>query len=335
MKLGYFQVIVFLLLCIGTNLTAQAQTTTITYQGRLTDTSLPAGGIYNMQFSLYGSLAGNDLIGSPVPISNVNVVNGIFTVNIDFGSTAFAAGANRWLEIGVKKPADSIYTTLNPRQQITSSPYSIRTINAGTADALSSACVTCVADAQISSVAGAKVSGTVSNATSATNATNATNVTGTVGIGNGGTGATTAPNARTNLGLGTLATISPTGTANNTTFLRGDNTWSPIGGSSIQFNRVGVIAAGGNTSYNVVTGVDITGVDMSAGSNFTVHLPPATTAGQIFIIKIEKYNNALLPVLTIQPNGTDKIEGANNLAFGNAGGNRRIYSDGAGNWYTW
>lgn len=111
--------------------------------------------------------------------------------------------------------------------------------------------------------------------------------------------------------------------------------WAAVGGGSILFNRTGVIANAGNTSYNVVASDDIIGIDMSAGTNFTVNLQPATTAGEILIIKIEKYNNALLPVLTIQPNGTDKVEGANNLAFGNAGGVRRLYSDGAGNWYTW
>ncbi|MBS1904113.1 MAG: hypothetical protein JSS75_10445 [Bacteroidetes bacterium] len=111
--------------------------------------------------------------------------------------------------------------------------------------------------------------------------------------------------------------------------------WGSISGGSIQFSRTGVIANAGNTSYNVQNGDDIVGVDMSAGTNFTVNLQAANTSGKIIIIKIEKYNNALLPVLTIQPNGTDKIDGNNNLAFGNAGGNRRLYSDGAGNWYAW
>lgn len=44
---------------------------------------------------------------------------------------------------------------------------------------------------------------------------NATNVTGTVAVANGGTGATTAANARTNLGLGTAATLN-TGTTAGT-----------------------------------------------------------------------------------------------------------------------
>jgi hypothetical protein len=112
-------------------------------------------------------------------------------------------------------------------------------------------------------------------------------------------------------------------------------TWASVGGGSILFGRTGLIANAGNTSYNVVGADDIVGLDMSAGTNFTVNLQPATTAGEILIVKIEKYNNALLPVLTIQPNGTDKIDGASNTAFGNAGGVRRLYSDGAGNWYTW
>ncbi|HVZ41507.1 MAG TPA: hypothetical protein VHI13_19655 [Candidatus Kapabacteria bacterium] len=111
--------------------------------------------------------------------------------------------------------------------------------------------------------------------------------------------------------------------------------WGTIGGGSILFSRTGVIANAGNTSYTVQTTDDIVGVDMSAGTNFTVNLPPATTSGKIIIVKIEKYNNALLPVLTVQPNGTNKIDGFNNDAFGNAGGVRDYYCDGAGNWYSW
>ncbi|MBS1913475.1 MAG: hypothetical protein JST22_15920 [Bacteroidetes bacterium] len=111
--------------------------------------------------------------------------------------------------------------------------------------------------------------------------------------------------------------------------------WGAIGGGSILFSRTGVTANAGNTSYTVTAADDIIGVNMSAGTNFTVNMPPATTSGKIVIVKIERYNNALLPVLTVQPNGTDKIDGANNDAFGNQNGVRDYYSDGAGNWYSW
>jgi hypothetical protein len=55
-------------------------------------------------------------------------------------------------------------------------------------------------------------------------------LTGAVPVANGGTGASVASTARTNLGLGTLATFSPSGTASSSTYLRGDNTWATVSG---------------------------------------------------------------------------------------------------------
>ena len=138
----------------------------------------------------------------------------------------------------------------------------------------------------------------------------------------------------------TLPNAAPTGALQvlQVQAVAGNNatlSWATIGGGAILFARTGVIANAGNTSYNVQASDDIVGVDMSAGTNFTVNLPPATTAGEILIVKIEQYNNTLLPVLTIQPSGTDDIDGFANDAFGNAGGSRSLYSDGAGSWYTW
>lgn len=61
-----------------------------------------------------------------------------------------------------------------------------------------------------------------------------------VAVADGGTGASSASAARTNLGLGSLATVTPTGTADSTTVLYGDNVYrtppSGGGGGSGEFD---------------------------------------------------------------------------------------------------
>lgn len=117
------------LLCVVIfSMTAQAQTPAFTYQGRLTDGSMAASGTYEMQFKLYDALTAGTQIGSTVTNTNVTVTNGTFTVTLDFGAAAFP-GANRFLEIAVKKPAEPGFTTLTPRQPVNSVPYALRAAN--------------------------------------------------------------------------------------------------------------------------------------------------------------------------------------------------------------
>ncbi len=140
---------------------ALAQTTQFTYQGSLNDGSSPANGAYDLQFRLFDALSGGAQIGATLTLANVAVSNGIFKVTLDFGAGAFP-GANRFLEIAVRPGASSgAYTTLSPRQPVSSTPYSIKSLNAATADALSAACVDCVTSSQISSVVGSQITGTL------------------------------------------------------------------------------------------------------------------------------------------------------------------------------
>ena len=123
---------VTLLLVLGCY-TIQAQTPAFTYQGRLTDGAIATNGNYDLQFMLFDSLAAGTQIGSTQTVSNVAVSAGIFNVQLDFGANAFP-GANRWLQIAARVNGTPTFTTLAPRQPITSTPYAIRSLNASSAD---------------------------------------------------------------------------------------------------------------------------------------------------------------------------------------------------------
>ena len=68
------------------SISAAAQTTAFTYQGRFTDSTVvqPTNGVYNMQFALFDAVAGGNQIGSTITVPAVSVVNGIFTVPLDY-----------------------------------------------------------------------------------------------------------------------------------------------------------------------------------------------------------------------------------------------------------
>src|SRR5438034_11704451 len=85
-------------LCAGAVL---AQTSSFTYQGRLSDGGTPANGNYDLQFALFDAVNGDTQIGKTQTISNVSVSAGVFSVTLDFGANAFA-GLDRLLEIGTR-----------------------------------------------------------------------------------------------------------------------------------------------------------------------------------------------------------------------------------------
>ena len=103
--------------------TVFAQGTAFTYQGRLNDNGGPANGNYDLQFIVYDNDVGGSQQGPVLTNSATAVSNGLFTVTLDFG-TIFA-GANRWLEIGVRTNGAASFSALVPRQKLTPTPYAI------------------------------------------------------------------------------------------------------------------------------------------------------------------------------------------------------------------
>ncbi len=118
--------------------------TAFTYQGSLADAGVPVDGTVDMRFLLWNdSIAGGQL-GSTIEFSGagiavgppVNVVGGLFTVDLDFGVAHFD-GQDVYLEIEVDNPSGSgAWTTLTPRQRVAPTPYALQTRGLFVDDAL-------------------------------------------------------------------------------------------------------------------------------------------------------------------------------------------------------
>jgi len=96
-----------------------------TYQGRLLKDGAPVNGACDLQFGLWDALTGGASLAAVQTKASVQAQNGLFTVQLDLGSSAFSGGA-RWLEVAARCPAGSgPYETLAPRQALTAVPYAL------------------------------------------------------------------------------------------------------------------------------------------------------------------------------------------------------------------
>jgi hypothetical protein len=108
-----------------------SQPSAFTFQGNLVTAGVPSNGNHDFEFALFDTLGGANQIGPTLTRSNVVVTNGVFSVSLDFDNSF--SGANRFLEIRVRTSGGGAFTTLTPRQAVNSSPYSIKSLNAGNA----------------------------------------------------------------------------------------------------------------------------------------------------------------------------------------------------------
>jgi len=104
--------------------TGLAQGTAFTYQGRLDDNGSPANGLYDLRLAIHDAPTNGVEVGVFTNAATV-VADGLFTVTLDFGSSVFD-GSDRWLEIGAVTNGGGAFSTLTPRQQITSTPHAIK-----------------------------------------------------------------------------------------------------------------------------------------------------------------------------------------------------------------
>src|SRR4051794_15149832 len=98
-------VLAFLLL-VAVTPKAAGQSTSFTYQGRLTENGLPASGVYDLQLTVFNAVSGGVSVGTTNTFDDLAVSNGLFTVTLNPGATVFD-GSPRWLEIAVRAGASA------------------------------------------------------------------------------------------------------------------------------------------------------------------------------------------------------------------------------------
>lgn len=114
---------------------AQSVSSSFTYQGEIQSLGVPAEGLHDLRFSLFGSTAGADQVGSTLCVNDIQVSGGRFTVVLDFGQQF--SGAMRFLELEVRADngADCSdltgFALLSPRQELTAAPNAAFSLNAG------------------------------------------------------------------------------------------------------------------------------------------------------------------------------------------------------------
>jgi hypothetical protein len=101
--------------------------TGFTYQGQLKTADGPVSDDCLMAFRLYDDPGAGSQVGSAIT-ATVPISAGLFTVNLDFGSTAFTGDA-RWMGIKVKCTGDTSFADLG-RLELTATPYALYALGA-------------------------------------------------------------------------------------------------------------------------------------------------------------------------------------------------------------
>lgn len=103
--------------------------TSFTYQGQVRDAGAPITDSGDVILSLWNAAADGTMVGPSQPFDNVNLVEGRFAVEPDFGANAFN-GSKRWIELAFRSPSGvGEFITLAPRQAVNAAPYALYALN--------------------------------------------------------------------------------------------------------------------------------------------------------------------------------------------------------------
>jgi len=124
----------FKILCFISAVLAADIPLSINYQGKLLNGSAPLSGSYDLQIVLFSESAGGTALWTKT-FSPVSVNDGLFSLTLgdDDGGTSIASvlksNAELWIEVRVKGPSESSFTTLSPREKLLAAPWAITIAN--------------------------------------------------------------------------------------------------------------------------------------------------------------------------------------------------------------
>jgi hypothetical protein len=106
---------------------ASPQTTGFNYQGVLNENGAPVNGTIDIECELFDAGSGGSHVGAGFSFSGLQVIDGVFSLFLDFGVNPYTTGERRWLELRVRPTGSGDpYTTLS-RQELWPTPYSLST----------------------------------------------------------------------------------------------------------------------------------------------------------------------------------------------------------------
>lgn len=130
-KIMFATMVLALMVWLVPKVKAAPMGTAFTYQGHLMDANSPTDGLYDFEFKLWmdpSEIVYPPQVGDTLTMNDLDVIDGYFTVELDFNNPFAFNGDARWLEIGVR-PGDSndpnAFVTLSPRTELTPTPYAL------------------------------------------------------------------------------------------------------------------------------------------------------------------------------------------------------------------
>jgi hypothetical protein len=270
------------------SVSVESQGTGFTYQGKLAVSATNANGSFDFEFLLFDSESGGSQLGSTIAISNVTITNSVFSVDLNFGS--LFPGANRFLEIRVRQSGGGAFTPLAPRQQINSSPYSIKSLSADTALNATSAATAANATNAATAANALQLGGVAANQYvltgdarlsdarnplpgSSSYIQNTTNPQASSNFNISGTGTANIFNAGTQFNIGGVGVLNVSGTQN--TFV-GPNAASSNPGSGNTFvgDSAGIFSANGgrNTLLGAFSSFSATNITNATAIGFRAYV---------------------------------------------------------------